>query len=157
MDKVSNINNVNSSQHDNCIRRYQKRTTGVAQRKRAGLITPRSYDRNVPPVLQDLRRVFTGVAQRKRAGLITPRSYDRNVPPVLFLRDEKKSISQFLPYLFLLFRHCFSFLFQSFHSSSLFAAIAVAASSLLSVQAHARHVKPSARIIRKRAEGLRGT
>ena len=109
------------------------------------------------PGFESPKERITGVAQRKRAGLITPRSYDRNVPPVFFLRDEKKSISQFLPYLFLLFRHCFSFLFQSFHSSSLFAAIAVAASSLLSVQAHARHVKLRARIIRKRAEGLRGT
>jgi hypothetical protein len=46
----------------------QDRFTGVAQRKRAGLITPRPYDRNVPPVLQDTR----------------PESPQAPSPPVIF-------------------------------------------------------------------------
>ncbi len=43
--------------------------TGVAQRKRAGLITLRSYDRNVPPVLQDPRPAFyrRGAEEARRA------------------------------------------------------------------------------------------
>ena len=69
--------------------------TAVAQRKRAGLITPRSPDRNGSAVLfnsqvyKNLPRCqysnqphFTGMAQRQRAGLITPRSLDQNQLPV---------------------------------------------------------------------------
>ena len=71
--------------------------TGVAQRERAGLITPRSLVQTQPPVLfnspalqkpvvkLDIKRsnqTFTGMAQRQRAGLITPRSLDRNGLPV---------------------------------------------------------------------------
>ena len=41
--------------------------TGVAQRKRAGLITLRSYDRNVPPVLQDPRPAFLPAWRRGSA------------------------------------------------------------------------------------------
>ena len=63
--------------------------TGVAQRERAGLITPRSGVQITSPVLlhfvgfaetdghssSDLKheRRITGVAHRQRAGLITPR------------------------------------------------------------------------------------
>jgi hypothetical protein len=71
----------------------------MAQRQRAGLITPRSQDQNLLPVLfnspalqkpvvkLDIKRsnqTFTGMAQRQRAGLITPRSLDRNGLPVFY-------------------------------------------------------------------------
>ena len=64
--------------------------TDMAQGQRAGLITPRSLDRNGSPVSNSSHRIGasrhwstkTGMAQRKRAGLITPRTYDRNVLPV---------------------------------------------------------------------------
>jgi len=74
--------------------------TGVAQRKRAGLITPRTPDRNRSPVLlqfasfteagrhssRDVKHEhpFTGMAQGQRAGLITLRSQDQNLLPVFF-------------------------------------------------------------------------
>ena len=77
--------------------------TGMAQRKRAGLITPRSLDRNELPVFTpswvgsfshftemarhsyatiNTATYLTGMAQRKRAGLITLRSLDRDELPV---------------------------------------------------------------------------
>ena len=71
--------------------------TGMAQRQRAGLITPRSLDRNGLPVFIHFASFteagrqagrkreqphFTGMAQGQRAGLITPRSLDRNGLPV---------------------------------------------------------------------------
>ena len=74
--------------------------TGVAQRKRARLITLRTPDRNGSPVLlqftsfteagrhssRDVKHEhpFTGMAQRQRAGLIILRSLDRDELPVLF-------------------------------------------------------------------------
>ena len=67
--------------------------TGMAQRQRAGLITPRSQDRNLLPVfiiisqwcIEALEQHFTGMAQRQRAGLITPRSQDQNLLPVFII------------------------------------------------------------------------
>ena len=65
----------------------------MAQRERAGLITPRSLDQSQLPVFY-IRRFtrtyhavntathFTGMAQRQRVGLITPRSLDRDELPV---------------------------------------------------------------------------
>ena len=56
-----------------------KPVTGVAQRKRAGLITPRSQDQSLSPVLLHFGSFTeavthsTGVAHRQRAGLITLR------------------------------------------------------------------------------------
>jgi len=47
----------------------------MAQRQRAGLITPRSQDRNLIPVTTD-------VAQRQSVGLITLGSHDRNMSSV---------------------------------------------------------------------------
>ena len=81
----------------------------MAQRKRVGLITQRSEDRNLPSLLFWWRNMFSQccefyrrtmynsseVAQRKRVGLITQRSEDRNLPSLLFgwnfifLYDEK--------------------------------------------------------------------
>jgi hypothetical protein len=71
----------------------------MAQRQRAGLITPRSLDRNGLPVSFNSRvyknlstlsqqQPFTGMAQRKRAGLITPRSLVRTQFPVSFYTGE---------------------------------------------------------------------
>jgi hypothetical protein len=81
------------------LNKAHKLFTGMAQRQRAGLITPRSLDRNGLPVfsyscalqkrivnalvtLNLCNTLFTGMAQRQRAGLITPRSLDRNGLPV---------------------------------------------------------------------------
>ncbi len=66
--------------------------TDVAQRKSAGLITPRTQDRN----LSSVPNYLTGVAQWKRAGrwlkADNPRSYDRNVPPVKVKLDLKNVV-----------------------------------------------------------------
>ena len=68
------------------IQDNEDKSTGMAQGQRAGLITLRSQDRNLLPVLvliefitlygqlQDIEDKSTGMAQRKRAGLITPRT-----------------------------------------------------------------------------------
>ena len=65
---------------------YKLKKTGVAQRQRAGLITPRSLDRNGSPVSNSSHRIGasrhwstkTDMAQRQRAWLITTRTLDRN-------------------------------------------------------------------------------
>ena len=70
--------------------------TGMAQRERAGLITPRTQDRNLLPVLLILccllephplstQQLLTGMAQRQRAWLITTRTQDRNLLPVFII------------------------------------------------------------------------
>ena len=64
---------INIDQEENLISFL---ITGMAQRQRAGLITPRSQDRNLIPV-------FTDIAQRQSVGLITLRSQDRNLVSVL--------------------------------------------------------------------------
>ena len=64
--------------------------TGVAQRKRAGLITPRTPDRNGSPVFVklDIKRsnIFTALAQGQSARLITWRSSDQNPQAVFYIR-----------------------------------------------------------------------
>ena len=75
--------------------------TGMAQRKRAGLIILRTLVRSQLPAFSICRfsetdghsssdpkqeQHLTGVAQGQRAGLITSRSYDRNVPPVFIIQ-----------------------------------------------------------------------
>ena len=69
----------------------------MAQRKRAGLITPRSPDQNGSPVyiitsqwcIKALEQYPTDMAQRQRAGLITPRTQDRNLLSVSFFISPK--------------------------------------------------------------------
>ena len=72
--------------------------TGMAQRKRAGLITPRSSDQNGLPVFiirsfirschAVTQQPLTGMAQGQRARLITARSHDRNVLPVFIFTSQ---------------------------------------------------------------------
>ena len=96
--------------------------TGVAQRKRARLITSRTPDRNGSPVLfqfawfaepgrhmlSDVKHSnhLTGMAQRQRAGLIILRSLDRDELPVFFQfasfieagRHSLSDVKQHMPY-----------------------------------------------------------
>ena len=88
----------------NCQAGRYKRSTcfaGMAQWKRAGLITPRTQDRSLLPVSysfcalkkhkclrQETKRI-TDVAQRQRAWLITTRSLDRNGLSVFLLKSYK--------------------------------------------------------------------
>jgi len=68
--------------------------TGMAQRQRAGLITPRSQDRNLLPVsnhtshrcIKALEQHFTGMAQARRFTLWSPNpeELDQHQSPVFY-------------------------------------------------------------------------
>ena len=101
--KLNSFNpiNLNASTHQQHQKKSNNTTqpfTGVAKRKRDGLITRRSQDRNLSPVLYNsfvlkkrtviakrrkTQQPVTGVAQRKRAWLITTRSQDQSLSSVL--------------------------------------------------------------------------